>query len=79
MKLKNSEMDESTDLDEKDTISHRKSLIKSTINNIREKLDILDSKILKNKKKLIRKKIRLDQRIIDESDDLEESDIENIS
>ena len=60
MKLKNSEMakkmDESTNLDEKDTISHRKSLIKSTINNIREKLDILVSKNLKNKKKLNKKK-----------------------
>ena len=49
-------MDESTNLDEKDTISHRKSLIKSTINNIREKLDILVSKNLKNKKKLNKKK-----------------------
>ena len=55
MKLKNSEMakkmDESKNLDENDTISHRKALIKSTINNIREKLDILGSKI----KKKIRK------------------------
>ena len=77
MKLKNSEMakrmDETKNLDEKDTISHRKYLIKSTINNIGEKLDILGSKILKNKK------IRLDERIIDESDNLEDSDIENIS
>ena len=83
MKLKNSEiakkMDESKNLDEKDTISHRKALIKSTINNIREKLDILGSKIKKNKKKSRRKKIRLDERIIDESYDLEDSDIENIS
>ena len=84
MKLKNSEMakkmDESKNLDENDTISHRKALIKSTINNIREKLDILGSKIKKkNKKKSRRKKIRLDERIIDESDDLEDSDIENIS
>ena len=49
MKLKNSEMsikvDESKNLDEKDTISHKKSLVKSTIKNIREKLDILGSKI----------------------------------
>ena len=41
MKLKNSEMitkvDESMNLDEKDTLSHKKSLIKSTIKNIREK------------------------------------------
>ena len=55
MKLKNSEMttkiDQSTNLGEKDAISHRKFLIKSTINNIREKLNILGSKILKNKKK----------------------------
>ena len=66
MKLKNSEMakkmDESTNLDEKDTISHRKSLIKSTINNIREKLDILGSKNLKNKKNSIRKKMRIDKK-----------------
>ena len=42
-------MDVSINLDEKDTISQRKSLIKSTIKNIRGKLDILASKILKNK------------------------------
>ena len=72
-------MDESKNLVEKDTISHRKSLIISTLNNIREKLDILGSKILKNKKKSIRKKIRLDERTIDEGDDLEDSDIESIS
>ena len=52
MKLKNSEMltkvDESKNLDEKETICHKKSLIKSTIKNIREKLDIIGSKILKN-------------------------------
>ena len=83
MKLKNFEMtekmDESKNLDEKYIISHRKSLIKSTINNIREKHDILGSKILKNEKKSIRKKIRLDERIIVEGDNLEDSDIENIS
>ena len=83
MKLKNSEMakktDESTNLDEKDTICHRKSLIKSTINNTREKLGILGSKILKNKKKSIRKQIRIDERIIDEDDELEDSDIEHMN
>ena len=72
-------MDESTNLDEKDTTSHRKSLTKSTNNNIREKLDILGSKILKNKKKSIRKRIRLDERIIDEDDDLKDSDIEHVN
>ena len=73
-------MDESINLDKKDTISHKKSLIKSTVNNIREKLNILGSKILKNKKKSIRKKIRIDERKIDEDDDdLEDSDLENIS
>ena len=83
MKLKNSEMakkmDESTNLDVKDTISHNFFKIKSTINNIRQKLYILGSKIFKNKKKSIRRKIRIDQRIIDKSDDLEDSDMENIS
>ena len=83
MKLKNSEMTtkiyQSTNLDEKDAISHRKFLIKSTINNIREKLNILGSKILKNKKKSIRKKIRIDVRIIDEDHELEDSDIEHIN
>ena len=83
MKLKNSEMaikvDESMNLYENDTTSHRKSFIKSTINNIREKLDILGSKILKNKKKSIRKRIRIDETIINEDDDLEDSDIDNIS
>ena len=63
MKLKNSEMvnkmDELTNLDAKDTMSYGKSLIKSTINNIREKLDILGSKMLKNKKKSIRKKMKM--------------------
>ena len=53
MKLKNSEtakkVDESKNLDEKETISHKKSLIKSSIKNIREKLDILGSRILKYK------------------------------
>ena len=49
-------MDESKNLDEKDTISPGKSLIKSTINNTREKLDILGSKILKSKKKSIKKR-----------------------
>ena len=49
-------MDESKNLDEKDTISPGKSLIKSTINNIREKLDLLGSKILKNKKKSIQQR-----------------------
>ena len=58
----------------------KKSLIKSTINNIREKLGILGSKILKNKKKSIRRKIRIDERIIDEDDDdLQNSDIKHIS
>ena len=66
-------------LDEKDTTSHKKYLIKSTINNIREKLDILSSKIFKNKKKSIRRKIRLGERIIDEDDELEDSDIEHIN
>ena len=49
MKLKNSEiakkMDESTNLDKKDTISYKTSLINSTIRNITEKLDILGCKI----------------------------------
>ena len=72
-------MDELINLDEKDTISQRKSLIKSTIKNIRGKLDILGSKILKNKSKSIRKKIYLDERIIDEDVDLEDSDIEYIN
>ena len=72
-------MDESTNLDEKDTISHRKFLIKTEINNIREKRDILGSRILKNKKKSIRKKIRLDERISDEDNELEDSDIEHIN
>ena len=58
----------------------KKSLIKSTINNIREKLDILGPKILKNTKKSIRRKIRIDERIIDEDDDdLQNSDIKHIS
>ena len=52
----------------KDTLSHKKSLIKSTINNIIEKLSILGSKILKNKKKLIKKQIRLDEITIDDND-----------
>ena len=72
-------MDESINLEEKDTISQRKSLIKSTIKNIRGKLDILGFKILKNKSKSIRKKIYLDERIIDEDVDLEDSDIEYIN
>ena len=83
MELKNSEMakkmDESTNLDEKDAISHRKYFIKSTINNIRETLNVIGSKILKNKKKLIRKKIRIDEKIIDEDDELEDADIENMN
>ena len=72
-------MDELTNLNEKDTLSHRKSLIKSTVNNVREKLDTLGSKVLKNKKKSIRRKIRIDEKLIDDDDDLEDSDIENIS
>ena len=72
-------MDESINLEEKDTISQRKSLIKSTIKNIRGKLGILGFKILKNKSKSIRKKIYLDERIIDEDVDLEDSDIEYIN
>ena len=35
--------------------------------------------MLKNKKKSIRKRIRIDERIIDQDDDLKDSDIENIS
>ena len=72
-------MDESMNLDEKDTVSYRKSLIKSTINNIRGKLDILSSKTLKNKKKSVRKKIRIDERIVDEDDKPEYSDNEHIN
>ena len=72
MKLKSSEMTE------KDTISHKKPLVKSTINNIREKLNILDSKILKNKSKTMRKTLYLKERVIND-DDLDDSDIEGIS
>ena len=50
-----------------------------TIKNIRGKHDILGSKILKNKSKSIIKKIYLDERIIDEDVDLEDSDIEYIN
>ena len=53
MKLKNSEMIE------KDTLLDKNFKIKSTINNIREKLIILGSKILKTKSKTIRKTIYL--------------------
>ena len=56
----------------------KKSLIKTTINNIREKLNILGSKILKNKSKRMRKTIYLKEKVIN-SDDLDDSDIENIS
>ena len=35
--------------------------------------------MLKNKKKSIIKRIRIDERIIDQDDDLKDSDIENIS
>ena len=72
-------VDESMNLGEKDTTSHRKSLIKSTIHNLREELDILGFKIFKSKKRLIKKRIRIDKRIIDEDDDLDHSDIEHIN
>ena len=73
MKLKNSEMIE------KDAISDEKSLIKSIINNFREKLNILGSKILKNKSKTMRKTIYLKEKVINNDDDLDDSGIENIS
>ena len=50
-KMKGIKVDESMNEGEKDIISNKKSLLKSTMKNIREKLHILGSKILKHKSK----------------------------
>ena len=76
-KIKGIKADESMNENEKDTISYKKSLLKSTIKNIREKFDILGPKILKQSTS-IRKKIYIDKRMVDEYDYLQDEDIEHI-